>query len=527
MATMPKSITRHGIGGLVLAASIAMSLLLAAIGVFAIQQSSSLHDRLDAVTTRDLTPLMKLRLAQNDAFNVTISDLVKASTDDPVVIAAMDEEIAMYGGRVIPGLEDTIAASPPEMRGAVEALVSGWEAFAAAAAEYEENPNSPNASELMDAANAQYGQVMGDFDALVEQFADDAAAQREAVDGAYRTLLITTILAISVGGVIAITVGLAIARSIRRRARVLVAATDQLADGDFTQEVPGEGADELGRMTSALNRASARLKSMIGSVAASATTLRGSSDHLDDVSRELSQSSETTGSRATSVASTADEVSRNVQTVAAASEEMMASVSEISRNASDAAKVAQTAVTVAGEAGAVVTRLSDSSTQITSVIKLITSIAEQTNLLALNATIEASRAGEAGKGFAVVANEVKDLAQETARATDEISRQIQSVQADAQRAVATIEQVTDVISQINDYTAGIASAVEEQTATTSEMARNISAAADGVTAIAGGASDVTSSAQSTGGLVTQSRAASSELASMSTSLADLVGAFRY
>lgn len=527
MAQLPKSLTRHGIGGLVLAAALSMSLLLIGIGAFAVNSAATLHARIADVTTRDLSPLLKLRLAQNNAFNATISSLVKSGTDDPAVIAAMDKEIATYGGQVIPGLEDTVAASPAELKDAASALIAGWQDFEAASAQYESDPNAPNAMELMNKTNELYGTVMADMDALVDRFAADAAQQKVSVDRTYAGLRTTTIFAVAIGALIAITVGFLMFRNIRRRAATIVAATDRLAGGDFTQRLAVTSADELGRMATALNSASATLQQMIGTVAGSAETLRESSSRMDGVNHELAESSTRTGVRAVGVADAAEQVSLNVQTVAAASEQMTASVAEISRNAADAAKVAHSAVTVADEARAVVSHLADSSTQITSVVKLITAIAAQTNLLALNATIEASRAGEAGKGFAVVAGEVKELAQETAKATDEISRQIASVQADAERAVATIGQVTDVIGQINDYTTGIASAVEEQTATTSEMTRTISQAAGGVGAIAASAGEVTAAVGSTDGLVSRSRAASTELAAMSDDLGRLVGGFRY
>src|SRR5581483_7458380 len=150
----------------------------------------------------------------------------------------------------------------------------------------------------------------------------------------------------------------------------------------------------------------------------------------------------------------------------------------------EAARVATSAVRVAEVTSGAISKLGDSSIEIGKVVKVITSIAEQTNLLALNATIEAARAGEAGKGFAVVANEVKELANETARATEDISRKIDAIQTDTQTAVISIQEITDVIAKINDIQTTIASAVEEQAATTNEIGRNVSEAAKGTTEIA-------------------------------------------
>jgi methyl-accepting chemotaxis protein len=171
-----------------------------------------------------------------------------------------------------------------------------------------------------------------------------------------------------------------------------------------------------------------------------------------------------------------DEIFNNVSSAAAGAEQMGASIREISRSATEAVSVAAEAMTVSAETSNTVSRLGTSSSEIGDVVRVITSIAEQTNLLALNATIEAARAGAAGKGFAVVAGEVKELAQETARATEDIVRRIAAIQADTGGAVTAIRRITDVIERVNDLQTTIAGAVEQQDATTVEMGRNITAA---------------------------------------------------
>jgi methyl-accepting chemotaxis protein len=201
-------------------------------------------------------------------------------------------------------------------------------------------------------------------------------------------------------------------------------------------------------------------------------------EQMAAVSQQMNLNAEVTSSKANVVSASSEEVSRNIGTVAAAVEEMSGSIREIAKSAHQAASVATSAVHVAETTNATVNKLGESSAEIGKVIKIITSIAQQTNLLALNATIEAARAGEAGKGFAVVANEVKELAKETAKATEDISQKIEAIQSNTRRAVEAIAKISDIISQINDIQTTIATAVEQQTATIHEVSRNI---ADGAT----------------------------------------------
>jgi methyl-accepting chemotaxis protein len=249
-------------------------------------------------------------------------------------------------------------------------------------------------------------------------------------------------------------------------------------------------------------------------------------EQLTSTSGTMMSSAEQASHQAQGVSQAATSVSDNVRTVAQGTEEMGGSIREISHNATEAARVAARAVEVAEATTAQIGKLGESSTEIATVIKVITSIAEQTNLLALNATIEAARAGESGKGFAVVAGEVKELAQETARATDDISQRVQAIQTDTAGAVTAIGEITSVIANINGFQATIAGAVEEQTATTEEISRSVALAASGANRIATNISGLAHATQVSTEGIKDSQGAVAELSKMAQELQSLVSHFR-
>ena len=280
-------------------------------------------------------------------------------------------------------------------------------------------------------------------------------------------------------------------------------------------------------LTDNVNGMAANLTEQVKKIAKAAIAVAKSSEEMMAESQTMSQASQETSTQAESVSSNAAQVSANVQSVATGVEEMTTSIQEIAKNVTNAAQVATTAVKTAETTNETIGKLGVSSAEIGNVIKVITSIAQQTNLLALNATIEAARAGEAGKGFAVVANEVKELAKQTASATEDISQKIEAIQGDTRGAVEAIGQITTIISQINDIQSTIASAVEEQTATTNEIARNVNQAAERSSGIALNITSVAKTAQSTSNGAAKTQKSATELSKTAGDLHELVNQFKF
>ena len=250
--------------------------------------------------------------------------------------------------------------------------------------------------------------------------------------------------------------------------------------------------------------------------------LATSAEELLAVSNTMSANSEETSAQSNTASSASEEVSSGVQTVATNMEEMTASIKEITSQTNESSRQSEEAAQLAKEANTVISALGESSLDIGNVIKVITSIAQQTNLLALNATIEAARAGEAGKGFAVVANEVKELAKQTASATEDISRKIEAIQGDSQSAVNGIGSITEAIEKLNNIASSIASSVEEQAATTGEVSRIVMESSDGMKQISDNVQQVSIAAGETTKGANQTQEAANGLNKIAVTLKDLV-----
>ncbi|MEQ8348519.1 MAG: CHASE3 domain-containing protein [Sneathiellaceae bacterium] len=398
----------------------------------------------------------------------------------------------------------------------------------------------------------QFRQIMADFSAEEEVLMKERAAANEETVGSSFTLIVSmTLGAIVVGLTFAWLIGGSIGGAVGR----LTGAMGKLAGGDNSADIPGaERGDEVGEMARAtlvfkqnaieaerlreesaareqeaaeekreeMRQLADTFRSSVGAVIGSVSS---SASELQDTATSMTATADQTNSLAVSVASASEEASTNVQTVAAASEELSASIGEITRQIGESSTISRRAVDTAEATNSKVGELANGASKIGDIVSLIKDIADQTNLLALNATIEAARAGESGKGFAVVASEVKNLANQTAKATEEIAAQVATMQGATTETVAAIEEITAVIRQISENANGIASAVEQQNASTQEIARNVQEAAAGTDEVTSRISDVRSGAEGTGAAASQVLSRSEALSQQSQALRDEVDTF--
>ncbi|MFC7530804.1 methyl-accepting chemotaxis protein [Actinoplanes sp. GCM10030250] len=379
-------------------------------------------------------------------------------------------------------------------------------------------------------SDEQYATDKALITAPVGQFQDQlhaiAAAQVAGAEKTTRRLMNTlwTLSALLAVGIAAVL--LVVHRLVGRTVVRYAGALRQRDPKDLDFVLPAGGTTELRELAGGFNDQFEQVRQLVVAVRANADEVRASADQLTGLSSDLLAFSTAATDRTGDVSTVADEVSHNVAAVSAGVEEMTASIGEISQNAARAAQVAASAVQVAETTRHTVARLGESSAAISSVVTLINGIAEQTNLLALNATIEAARAGEAGKGFAVVASEVKDLAQETARATGDITGRMATIQTDTVAVVDAIAEISSIIEGISDSQNTIASAVEEQTATTSEISRSLGEAAGGSQLIAGNTGDVRAASEQARSAASVTQNACSDLAARANQLHELVSGYR-
>ena len=428
----------------------------------------------------------------------------------------------------------------------VESMQTNAENYLARFEEVVESVSSQRKA-LAEMVTAEESGIARAKDAQETQAAMMASTQRDTVvlivAGAGIALLIGALFAFFIARGISVPVG-AMTRAMRR-----------LADGDLETEVPArDRRDEIGEMAAAvqvfkdhavrnremeaeqvarerrveeekramMRRMADEFESSVGLVV---DQVSSASSELLSSAETMSATAEQTARQSTAVAAASEEASANVQTVATAAEQLSSSISEIGRQVAESSRIATDAVRQAQDTNGKVMGLADSASKIGEVVSLITDIAEQTNLLALNATIEAARAGDAGKGFAVVASEVKNLANQTAKATEEIAAQITGVQGSTQEAVAAIEAITKTIEEVDAIASTIAAAVEEQAAATREIARNVEQASAGTQEVSSNIVGVTTAADQTGSEASRIREASEHLSVQSGSLRSEVEKF--
>ena len=378
----------------------------------------------------------------------------------------------------------------------------------------------------------------------------DTAATVGYLSAANRNLWIVLVVSVLLGAAIAVALTRALTGPIRR----CVAVIQKLAQGDLTATIGHQSGDELGTLANAIDSSIGNLRKLVGSLHQSSADLQKSAQALTETATNQAATAEETTVQANSVASAGEQLSGNAKamsasanqitqsttTVAAAMEEMSSSIQEVARNCAKESEIARQADTQARQTSQLMAKLDESARQIGKVVELINRIAEQTNLLALNATIEAASAGEAGRGFAVVANEVKELARQSAAATEDIRKQVALIQDNTGASIKSLDEVGKIIEQVSHISSSIAAAVEEQSATTSEivgtihgvstatgtLSQNVQQTADGAAEVARNIAGVSTAADDGAKGAIRISTSATELSQLSVTLGKLVAQFK-
>ncbi|PHK96622.1 chemotaxis protein [Pseudoroseomonas rhizosphaerae] len=502
------------------------------LGGFALHRLASIQTEVEQLVGTWLPALDIISQAQQDALTMRQQTLRHATLSDETGMRELEGRLAETGARVERSFASyaQMADMPQEMA-LLETSRRDWSSYLALSRATLELSRAQRKAEVFAQLNGPNREAFDRFQEGLDKLGQFNKKGAEASGVSARGTVGSSTWAIAIGcglGIVALAlVGLSLIRGICAPVGRLTESMRRMTGGALdTQVADQERADEIGSMAKALEvfrakvqdgerlaaeqarqdlqgrERSARLEALVARFGQDAgralEALRGAAERMRGSSGEMTQAAQASAQLTDTLSHASEEASANAQTAAAATEELTASIGEITRQVSRSAEVSRRAVAETQRTEHTMRDLAGTANRIGDVVRLIADIAGQTNLLALNATIEAARAGEAGKGFAVVASEVKNLASQTAKATEEISQQVNAIQGATNLAVEAINSIAGVVAEIDQTAAAIAAAVEEQGAATQEIARNIAGSAEAAAAVSRETSVVRNAAEVSG-----------------------------